>query len=370
MGNLVRKEIRILVTERKVVCLILFFAATAYALLIGNLYSGHTVQNIPVAVCDLDGSAESRALIRSIQDADQYSLKAFVGEEASAMKLLKDKEVTAVIVIPPDFSKNLANGAGTKVGFISDGTNSLVQSYSLMPVQTAVGTLGSEQQALLAMKKGMPELPQQPVGLSLRFYQNQTMSYAFFYLYGVMLTAAQLGLMLSFALSVKSGIWQGTFRKSGVWETLVVKETVYILASTISVCIALFFLITVFKMPFHGDLSTFLPLYMVYALAAANTAGFFALYFRTELAMVQGLVFYALPAFMLSGYIWPEMGMLPLWQWIMALFPIHYISPHFRDLALAGQSAGMVEDACILLAFGVIGFVVNGKVLRKRCFKS
>ncbi len=368
MGSLAMKEIRILVTERKVVCLILFFAAAAYALLIGNLYSGHTVQNIPVAVCDLDGSSESRALIQSIQDTDQYTLKAFVGDEMSAMKLLEDKEVAAVIVVPPDFSKNLSKGRETNVGFVSDGTNSLVQSYSLTPVQMAVGTFSAEQQVLSAMKAGMPELPPQPVGLSLRFYQNQTMSYAYFYLYGVMLTAAQLGVMLSFALSVKSGICRGTFRKDGVWKTLFVKEIVYILASTISVCIALFCLTSIFKMLFRGELSIFLPLYMVYAFAVANLAGLFALYFRTELAMVQGPVFYALPAFMLSGYIWPEMGMLPLWQWIMAIFPIHYISPHFRDLALAGQSAGMVEDACILLAFGVIGFVVNGKVLRKRGF--
>ena len=37
----------------------MMLAASAYALLIGNLYAEQIVQNIPVAVCDLDDSLSS-----------------------------------------------------------------------------------------------------------------------------------------------------------------------------------------------------------------------------------------------------------------------------------------------------------------------
>lgn len=366
MLSIIRGEIQALLERRKLVCVILFFGATAYALLIGNLYNGHIVQNIPVAVCDLDDSPESRALIQAVSDSDQYAVKAYVGSEEAGMDLFWDKTVAAVVVVPQNFSEDLANRRPVQVGFISDGSNTLVQSYSLLPIQTVIGTFSAEAAVRTAMIAGAPQLPPVPVGLSIRMMQNQTNSYAFFYMYGVMITAAQIGIMLSFALAVYYGLKEGDFKNHGLWKTLAAKEMFYIFCSSISACIGLLCLTGVFHFPFRGSVAEFLALYIAFAFAAANLAGLFALYFRTELALVQGLVFCALPAFLISGYIWPTLGMLPMWQAVSALIPLHYIIPHFRSMALAGTAGGSGEDMAILLAAGAIGFAVNGLWIKKK----
>lgn len=366
MLNILKQEWVTLFRKRKLVGFILFFAATAYALLIGNLYGGHTVQNIPMAVVDMDDSQESRALIEAVGDSDQYSIQAHVGSEAEGRKLLDDKRVAALVVVPPDFSKSLAAGTSVNVGLISDGSNTLVQSYSLAPMQTVIGAFAAAQAQKTAAAFGVPQLPPVPIGLSVRMTQNQTNSYAFFYMYGVMITAAQIGIMLSFALSMYYGLKEGDFRAFGPWKALVGKEIFYVLSSMVSASIGLLCLTGLFQFPFRGSILEFWLLYGCFAFATANLAGFFALYFRTELAMVQALVFYALPAFLLSGYIWPSLGMLPLWNWLSAFIPLHYVIPHFRSMALAGSAGGWEGDAAVLLAFGLTAFVINGMIIRRR----
>ena len=97
-----RHEFQLLI-KRPLVFLILIGAASGYALLIGNLYSGETVQNIPVAVCDLENSALSRELICNISDTDQYDYRETLTDEFMTIDKLERGEVAAVLVIPKDF---------------------------------------------------------------------------------------------------------------------------------------------------------------------------------------------------------------------------------------------------------------------------
>ena len=366
-----KRELSILLAERKLVAVVLLFAATAYAFLLGNLYSGHIVEHIPVAVCDLDGSAESLALCREIQAIHTYDVTLVTGRLDEAEMALARRDAASVLVIPENFATDMAARHPVQLSFITDGSNSLVQSYSLAPIQELVGALGAAQMAKTAAADGMPELPLAPVSVSLRVPENPTGSYAFFYLYGVMLTAAQIGVMLSTALSVWSDAKGTLFAERGIWKTLLAKELFYGAASVLSVLIGLAALVLYFGMPFKGSLLSFLPLYAAYAFAAMNLAAAFALYFRTELALVQCLVFYALPAFLLSGYIWAEHGMLPAWRLISATFPIHYLLANFRGVALSALPLrDLLPDTAALLALGAGLLAINGTVLEKRATRK
>ena len=95
-------------------------AATAYSLLIGNLYRGGIVQRIPVAICDLDDSPVSRELIRAVADADQYDFRQSVSDDAEAVNLLERGEVAAVLIIPEDFSGKFYRAESVSVAFLQD----------------------------------------------------------------------------------------------------------------------------------------------------------------------------------------------------------------------------------------------------------
>ena len=105
MLKIMRRELDLLIHERLAVLIILLFAATAYSLLIGNLYRGGIVQKIPVAVCDLEDSPLSRELIRATAEADQFNFCGTVSDDLEAVKLLERGEIAAALIIPKDFSE-------------------------------------------------------------------------------------------------------------------------------------------------------------------------------------------------------------------------------------------------------------------------
>ena len=105
MLELILREWRLLVHERPSVMFVLVCAASAYALLIGNLYRNETVQNIPVAVCDLDDTPLSRELIKAVMDADQYDYRETLTDEFVSVEKLRSGELAAVLIIPEDFAK-------------------------------------------------------------------------------------------------------------------------------------------------------------------------------------------------------------------------------------------------------------------------
>ena len=99
-------------------------------------------------------------------------------------------------------------------------------------------------------------------------------------------------------------------------------------------------------------------------------AGLLALYFRTKLTLTQFLVFYSLPAFLISGYIWPEQAMPGIIRFLAWLQPLHYAMVDFRQLALTGQSATWGIHACLLAGAGVIAafFTLKYNMFSIVCF--
>ena len=148
MFNIIKREWNILIHERTMVFIVLLCASVAYVFLIGNLYNGHTVQHIPVAVCDMEQSSLSRDLAHDVETANPYELVAVAGDETTVMDLMDNKKVEAILIIPQDFSEKLAHHEQIQLAFISDGSNTLHQGYASAPMQEVVGTFSAKQQML------------------------------------------------------------------------------------------------------------------------------------------------------------------------------------------------------------------------------
>ncbi len=358
MFNIIKREWNILIHERTMVFIVLLCASVAYVFLIGNLYNGHTVQHIPVAVCDMEQSSLSRDLVHDVETANPYELVAVAGDETTVMDLMDNKKVEAILIIPQDFSEKLAHHEQIQLAFISDGSNTLHQGYASAPMQEVVGTFSAKQQMLSAAAGGAPQLPSVPVQMSLRIMGNPTQSYSFFYLYGVMITASQIGLMIAFALAVYCDFRKYFFYHHGIVRTLVAKEIIYVGLSFIAVLLGISAIVSVFHMPFEGNIWAALFLCFSFSYAVANLAGVVALYFKTKLALVQCLVFYALPAFLMSGYIWPDIGMLAPVKWVSYTIPLHYICMDFRAVALTGTVPDLWLHCLVLQIMGTVGLLI------------
>jgi ABC-2 type transport system permease protein len=206
---------------------VLLAAASAYALLIGMLYIGQTVQTIPVAVCDLDQSALSRQLVRDVASADTYHFVGTTASEAEGEQWLAAQKAAAVVVIPPDFAKKFYQGEDVTLGFLQDGANTLEASYASAPMQLIWTDWMGRYRAEAIVLPGTPQVQPGAVGLSLRYTGNPTQSYLVFYVYGVMLIAAQIGITMSYGLAVQGDSRHGYYRRHGLFRVMAVKISLY-----------------------------------------------------------------------------------------------------------------------------------------------
>lgn len=362
MLSLLRRECNIVLKKRLAVFIVLLGAASAYSLLIGNLYSGHVVTHVPIVICDLENSAASREFIRAIDTVDTYEVMA-TGQQAESEALVAKGKAAAAVVIPPDFSTRLAQGNALPVAVISDGTNTIQQNYMLTNIQEVIGTFNAAYGMQYYAALGVTNIPAVPVQVSVRVSDNPTNSYALFYLYGVMLTAAQLGVMLAVAMSIHQD-------KGTVYDTILAiaaKEVFYGVLAVAAAGLGLFLLVSIWHMPFKGSLLPLFGLYVCFVAVIMNMAVLIARYFNTTIAMIQCLVFYALPAFLLAGYIWPAQVMLPMWRGIASLIPLHYIMSDFRSIALTGTAPQAATDMMVMASCAVgLGIVNSFLLLRKK----
>ena len=79
----------------------------------GALKSG-TPREMPVAVCDLDGSAWSRKLIR-LMDAGPGVATRSVADPAQGRDLVLRGQVYALVILPVDLERSLLRGRGAEV---------------------------------------------------------------------------------------------------------------------------------------------------------------------------------------------------------------------------------------------------------------
>ena len=86
-----------------------------------------------------------------------------------------------------------------------------------------------------------------------------------------------------------------------------------------SIVLGMFFLSALFKLQFKGDLFLTMILCLAFLFVVENLSGIAALFFRTKIGLCQCMVFCTLPAFLISGYIWPEIGMFDAVKWLSYL---------------------------------------------------
>ena len=170
--------------------------------------------------------------------------------------------------------------------------------YAFSPMQQAVGVFSAQFATNAAMSSGTPQLSPSAISVSVRTYGNPTQSYLEFYVYGVMLMATQIGMIMGFSMSMYEDFNGGFFDNGNAEKILAAKSIFYLFMSFGSIVLGMFFLSALFKLPFKGDLFLTMILCVAFLFVVENLSGIAALYFRTKIGMFDAVMtlmtFYAL----------------------------------------------------------------------------
>ncbi|MBU0704713.1 MAG: ABC transporter permease, partial [Chloroflexi bacterium] len=138
--GLVKKEF-LQLSRDKLLLLFVLVAPLLELMLMGGL-TGGGVQNLPLAVVDLDRSRASRELITRLDQTDELLIKTYGDSVAQAQEQMQSGQISVIVVTPPGYGESLTDPQqSAEVLVIADGSNYVVSSAAIGTVENVAAEI-------------------------------------------------------------------------------------------------------------------------------------------------------------------------------------------------------------------------------------
>jgi ABC-2 type transport system permease protein len=361
--EMVRKELRQLLRDPKTKRII--FVAPVIQLLMFGYAVNTDVRNLSTFVVDHDRTADSRLLQEVLTASGYFRVVATSDRPWELDRALDGGRAAVGIQIPVGFSRDLRSGDGTRVQILIDGTNS----------NTATVAMGYAGRILreFSVREGAAVGLSFEGGIDLRsraWYNPDLASLV----YNIPAIIGLLLLLMALLLTALAVVRE---RELGTLEQLLVSPITraeLVLGKTIPVvvvCLVDLALVTAlgvlwFGVPFRGSLFVLVLAALVYILAGLGFGLLISTISRTQQEAFLTMILFAMPAIILSGFMYPIHTMPPFFQHLTLLNPVRYFMEMVRAIFLKGHGLGEIWlPFTVLLVMAVASLVAAGLRFRK-----
>ncbi len=366
-----KQEIRMMFIKDPRRASFIFGAPIIYLFLFSMLYGSHVVKNVPLVVCDEDQTQLSRLLIQSFDDSERFRIVGFASSQEEMEQYIQDKEAFGALYIPAKFSQDIKAGRSSSVLIIANAANLLITNTITTTAQEIVMAFSKDTGAILAEKAGLMPIQGQnraePIQFTLRVLNNPTLSYLDFFVIGLAMAAFQQGIFLSLGASIICEYRNHTRLTTIVSKYLLVGKLLpYELCGVLAFSLVLGISNKIFDIPCKGNFFDLLLISLAFTFTAIGFSSLMATFCDNEVSFTKLSLIYTVPAFILSGHIWPQYSMNVFTQLFSYTFPIYYFADTVRDLMIVGYSPFLYRKILILLCLGIVCISAAQIMLKKR----
>ncbi|HTY58816.1 MAG TPA: ABC transporter permease [Bacteroidota bacterium] len=363
--EMVKKEFYQIRQDKRML-LVSVMAPFAMVLLLG--YAATTdIKYSTLAVCDMDGTAQSRALIRSFTNTTYFIGRYSVGDPAELDPLIEDGRANIALVIPAGFARKGLDGQTSQVQVVLDGTDANTANILLGYAQQIVGSWSQKVTA-----QYLPLMRQSRIGRVLpepRIWFNPDLLSAYYMVPGVVALVLMIITMTLTSLGIVKEKEIGTLEQLMVtpirpYQLIIGKLLPFTVIGFVDVVIVLAIARFWFHVPLVGSLPLLFALSGLFILTTLGLGLFISTIARTQQqAMLIAQFFFFMPFLFLSGFAFPVANMPRVIQYATYVIPLRYFLEIVRGVFLKG--AGLAElwgQALALLGIGVL--ILSLSVLR------
>jgi ABC-2 type transport system permease protein len=369
---LLRKEIRQALRDRRM-RMIIFVSPLIQLFLFG--YAVNTdVREIRTVVCDRSNTSISRGLTDAFQASGYFRVVKRMHDPREAEPLIDRGKAQVILVIPEDFSRDLRKGRTADLQLIVEGTDSIVASnavsYGRMIIAAHLQKFAQPLPTINMVTQTSGRLPQ--VKPEVRVWFNPDLKSRNYFVPGVI---ALLLTMVSLILTSFSIVreWEiGTMEQLIVTplrptELIVGKTLPFFLVGMID--LTLIFLVGTlwFQIPFQGNILLLAFSAVLYLINALSVGILISTISRTQQQSLMGVIFFFMPAMLLSGFVFPIYNIPLVLRWIAYINPLTYFLIIVRGIFLKGVGITILWPQLVFLA--VTGPILLG-ISIKRFYKQ
>jgi len=326
---------------------------------------------MPTAVFDMDQTRASRDYIQAINTTEYFDIQYHLTSYKQAINFLNNGTTKLVIIIPSHFEKRLKEYQPADVQAMVDG--SFINSAQFI-VNYLHGINVSYSADIITEylnKKGI-KLDVDPVKMSVRTWYNQSLRSFTFSITGIF-SIIMMGFIpvlssLAIVKEKESGSIQQIFISPvKPYEYIAGKMFPYVIFLTVDNIIVILTGIWWFELPFRGSFTMLMVAVFMMVFATVSMGFFISILTRNQLmAMLLGIVFTLMPAFIFGDSIAPVLNMPEGWRMYSCLFPARFFTGFCRALILKGSGiAGYWKDAVSLFVYCVAIFSIASLLVKK-----
>ena len=311
------------------------------------------VSDIPLAFVDDARTTESRELLRRLLNTHNFK---FAGQLASSDEIeavLQRGKASAVLVVPPEFSRDIARGTPASAQLVIDASDPLTASSAISGAATAA-------LATQAALSGLAGARAAPFTLSIRPRYNPALRDA------VNIVPGLIGVILTITLVMIMSLSLVRERERGTLEQLIVtpiSKTAVILGKIlpflgigfVQVTVVLIAARVIFRVPSEGSLLLLYVFALLFMLGMLALGIFMSTLARTQTQALQLSLLVMLPSILLSGFMFPLAAMPRVARIAGALLPVTHFLTALRGILLKGSGiAALWPQALILTAVALV----------------
>jgi ABC-2 type transport system permease protein len=332
----------------------------ALELLLVGWATSRPMTNLPLMVWDQDKSAASRAVVTALENTGTFALEEQVSDMAAIEYGLDRGQINAAIIIPPDYSAEIASRNGEPhLAVILNGAESIPAKEALRAIEGVTRDIGEQ---IVIERLGMDPNTFAGFDFSLRVWFNEALSEALY------TTPAELGLMLEFTVLLFAALSFSRERELGTLEQLLVmpfssleimigKSIPVILVGLFDFALMLSMVHLAFKVPVRGSLALLMILALGYLMVELAKGMVISVISRTQHQAFLLVMLIGMSDFMFTGYAAPVEAMPRAAQLFANIVPAHHWLSIVRGILLKG--AGMDVLWPHVAALAAIGLVIG-----------
>lgn len=352
------KEVRHILRDPRTVYLSLAFPGVM--LLLFGFGVSFDLDQLPIALVDLDRSAASRELVRRAAASHDFVAKAHPATVAEAERMLVRGDVLGALVVPRGFEEDLRRGRDVEIQLLLDGSdaNSAVQAQGKL--DAVVQVVG----ASLAAPPGLVGL-EAPLEARLFTRYNPSARSAVFLVPGLTAYVLAIVAVLLTALTVAREWEKGSMAQLFATpvariEIVLGKLLPYVVLGSLAVLLVIAMGSWIFDVPFRGSPFALAVLSLLFLVGMLAQGLLISIIAQNQMVATQaGALSSMLPSMLLSGFIFPIENMPVALQWLTAIVPARYYVEGLRGVLLRGNGLGELwAQALALLAFATVVIAV------------
>ncbi|MDR2039923.1 MAG: ABC transporter permease [Bacteroidales bacterium] len=377
-----RDELRHIFSDATVI--VLFFAGTLiYPLIYSWIYNNENIHDMPVAVVDMDHSAQSREFIRMLDATQETAVTHRCASMTEAKHLLEDKKIHGVVLVPSKFGDDIMRQQQTTVSVYADMSSFLYYKALLAANNYVSQTMGGGIQAKRLMAAGATETEAMATVTPISSYfiplYNIGGGYAGFLIPAVLLLVIHQTLLLGICILAginreKNGFrllipmserYHGTLRIVGG------KALAYFSIYIVLVFYVLMIVPRWFGLPHIGRPLDLYLFFLPFLLATIFFAMTISVFFRDRETPILILLFLSVPLLFLSGVAWPIDQMPFFWRLLSFIFPSTHGVQGFVKINSMGADLSQVRMEYLILSIqAVVYFITAFLLYRKQIIRT